>query len=433
MCPEGGYGDKEKKKMNRLKEFFAPTIYWSHRPKTYLSPAGYEAKLAELKETGIDITASKTKKSDWYIEGKTTYHESAKGKYRTLYVAEWHDGIHSPYTAVCNTLQGKQGAEMQEEMSGSKAGSLMRKAFREATGCTVCSAFGTVSSDEYMACVPKPIYYLNQVYTGQEIASVGMIDNCSMYPGSMTGKLPDAHTAVRIAGYARPTEEYPFAFYLTSHNCAEYGVFDTHDYVYRGNAFGLLSRKNGQPMYRRVSNDEEVTVLMKPSKYTWDKAIEGIFARKLAGDKVAKAILNKGIGSLHRNPKGMKREVDSLNLYYHICAIILGRANAKQLSMYDTIHNNGGRVITMIVDSIVYVGNKEYGTTDKQLGKFHQDYTDCHFISADAVNRYVIWDDDGIKKCVVGGIENPTINQPKDILNYMRRLRVVNTIGRKNK
>ena len=399
------------------------TIYWSHRPKHILSPAEYEAKLKELKETGIDITASKSKKIDWFISGNTTYHEDIKGKYHTLYIAEWWEEHHYTFTCVCNVLQGKQGAEMQAEMSGSKAGSLMRKAFKEATGSTVCSAFGTVCSDEYMFCVPKPIYYLNQAYTGKEIASVGMIDNCSMYPGSMTGKLPDAHTAVRIAGYAAPTEEYPFAFYLTSHHCAEYGVFDTHDYITRGNAFGLLARNNGQPMYRRVSKDEEVTVLMKPSKYTWDKAIEGIFARKLAGDKVAKAILNKGIGSLHRNPKGMKKHVDSLNLYYHICAIILGRANAKQLSMYDAVHNDGGRVITMIVDSIVYEGNKVYGTTDKQLGKFHQDYTDCHFISADAVNRYVIWDNTGIKKCVVGGIENPTINQPKDILNYRRKKR----------
>ena len=114
----------------------------------------------------------------------------------------------------------------------------------------------------------------------------------------------------------------------------------------------------------------------------------------------------------------MKKHVESLNLYYHVCAIILGRANAKLLSMYDSIHKDGEKVITMIVDSIVYAGNKVYGIKEKKLGQFHQDYTNCHFLSADAVNRYVIWDETGIKKCVVGGIENPTINQPKDILNY---------------
>lgn len=399
------------------------TIYWSRRPKHIFSPAEYDAKLSELKKKGIDITESKTKKSDWFIYGKTTYHEEIKGKYRNLYVAEWWEEHHYTYTCVCNVLQGKQGAEMQKEMNGSKAGSLLRKAFRESTGSTICSAFGTVCSEEYMACVPRPIYYLNKALTCQEISCVGMIDNCSMYPGCMKGQLPDSHTAVRVDGYAAPTEEYPFAFYLTSHHCAEYGVFDTHDYLMQGDIFGLLKRKNGQPMYRCVSKKEEVTVLMKSSEKQWDDAIDGIFARKQAGSTVAKAILNKGIGSLHRNPNGMAKHVEYLNLYYHVCAIILGRANAKLLSMYERIHTDGEKVITMIVDSIVYEGDKVYGIKEKKLGQFHQDYTSCHFIAADAINRYVIWDETGIKKCVVGGIENATINQPKDILNYRSKKR----------
>ena len=271
------------------------TIYWSRRPKHILSPAEYDAKLSELKATSIDVTASKSKKSDWFIDGKTTYHEEIKGKYRNLYVAEWWEEHHYTFTCVCNVLQGKQGAEMQKEMNGSKAGSLLRKAFHESTGSTICSAFGTVCSDEYMACVPRPIYYLNKAFTCQEIACVGMIDNCSMYPGCMKGQLPDSHTAVRVNGYAKPTNEFPFAFYLSSHHCAEYGVFDTHDYLMQGDKFGLLKRKNGQPMYRSVSKEEEVTVLMKSSEKQWDDAIEGIFARKQAGSTVAKAILNKGI------------------------------------------------------------------------------------------------------------------------------------------
>ena len=112
--------------------------------------------------------------------------------------------------------------------TGSKAISLVLDKFTEVTGSTFCKAFGTVE-ERFKRNVPKQFIYTNPKHLNKQ-KRLGSIDACSHYPANMRGRLPDAHTAIVVKGRVEPSEEYPFAFYKSGH-CAEYQVFDTHNWL----------------------------------------------------------------------------------------------------------------------------------------------------------------------------------------------------------
>ena len=76
----------------------------------------------------------------------------------------------------------------------------------------------------------------------------------------------------------QPTEEYPFAFYASGH-CAEYGVFDTHEWL-GSPLFPYLFRLDQREDYafNPLSDEEELTILMKASDYTMDSVWNYFYA-----------------------------------------------------------------------------------------------------------------------------------------------------------
>lgn len=374
-----------------------------------------EDKIKSLvKHGGVDVTTSKSKREDW-LKNKVSYHLDKGKRSSTLYVRE-----NNEYRRYLTKEEG-----IDRDITPAVCGTELRKVFTEKTGVTLKKAFGTTSSNDIRLCCPKPLYYINNKYCNVTLDNVSGLDVVSMYPACVRGNLPDAHTAIEVNGRVEPSKEYPFAFYLKSHHCAEYGVFDTHEYM--GIKFDAELHKwlcynslKKQCMYNYVADKDEVTVLMKASSYTFDSTMASFMQRKLNGDTLAKAVMNIGLGTLHKNPdrqKGLKKGKE-IQSYYHFCAIMQGRANALQIRTMNDIKRHGGTILQAIVDSIIYIDecDTSYGTKEKVFGEYHLDYKNCRFRMANIINRYVVADDSGIIKVRLSGdFDKDLINKVEDI------------------
>lgn len=367
-----------------------------------------------VKAGGVDVTDSKTKREDW-LKNKISYHLDKGKRSSTLYVRE-----NNEYRRYLTKEES-----IDRDITPAVCGTELRKVFTEKTGVTLKKAFGTTSSNDIRLCCPKPLYYINNKYCNVTLDNVSGLDVVSMFPSCVRGNLPDAHTAIEVKGRVEPSEEYPFAFYLKSHHCAEYKVFDTHEYM--GIKFDAELHKwlcynslKKHCLYEYVDDKDEVTVLMKPSAYTFDATMESFMQRKLNGDTLAKAVMNIGLGTLHKNPdrqKGLKKGKE-IQSYYHFCAIMQGRANALQLKTMNDIKKHGGIILQAIVDSIIYIDDCDinYGTKEKVFGKYHLDYKNCKFRMANIINRYVVADDSGIIKVRLSGdFDKDLIKKVEDI------------------
>ena len=399
--------------------FMLPKVYryikWYLTDIETVDNAFIEAKVKKLiKHGGVDVTSSKSKREDWN-ENEISYHLDRKKNSCILYVKE-----NNKFKRYIAKLESST-----EDITPAMCGTELRKVFKEKTGVTLNKAFGTTSSNDIRLCCPKPLYYINRGYCNITLDNVTGIDVVSMYPSCVRGNLPDAHTAIEVKGRVEPSEEYPFAFYLKSHHCAEYGVFDTHDYMsfdfdlelYKWLCFNSLKKCC---MYNIIDDEDEVTVLMKPSSYSFDATMETFMERKMNGDTLAKAVMNIGLGTLHKNPdrqKGM-RKGEEIHSYYHFCAIMQGRANAMQLKTIADIKNHKGIVLQAIVDSIIYIDDckVDYGTTEKVFGQYHLDYKKYKFRMANIINRYVVSDGKEIVKVRLSGdFDKDTIKRLEDI------------------
>lgn len=396
-------------------------IKWYIQNLYLVSEKELDKKLGSLiRRGGVDVTESKCNIEDW-IKNKISYHLDIKKNTKTLYV----------YDYKCNEHFARYTTKIEnnnDDITPSECGTELRKVFQDKTGVTLKKAFGTTSSSDIRLCVPKPLYYINYNYCNKTLHNVSGIDVTSMYPSCVKGALPDAHTAIEKEGRIKPTEEYPFAFYLKSHHCAEYGVFDTHDYTsidFDSTLFKFLcwNSLKKELIYKNVKDEEEITILMKPSKYTFDETIDSIMERKKNGDPLAKAVMNIGLGTLHKNPdkqKGLKRG-KNIQSYYHFCAIMQGRANSKQINTMNEIRKNGGIVLQSIVDSIIYIDycHKEFGINEKILGEYHLDYKRKDFRMANVLNRYVVSDNNELIKIrLSGNFDSTEIKNIEDIDNY---------------
>lgn len=374
-----------------------------------------EDKVSKLiKAGGVDVTSSKSKREDW-LKNKISYHLDKKKNSCTLYVRE-----NNEYKRYLTKLESST-----KDITPGMCGTELRKVFTEKTGVTLKKAFGTTSSNDIRLCSPKPLYYINPKYCNKTLDNVSGIDVVSMYPACVRGNLPDAHTAIEVKGRVDPTKEYPFAFYIKSHHCAEYGVFDTHDYMSikfdpELNKWLCYNSLKSSCMYNVIDDEDEVTVLMKPSKYSFDSTMNTFMERKMNGDTLAKAVMNIGLGTLHKNPdrqKGMKKGKE-IQGYYHFCAIMQGRANAMQLRTIADIKRHNGTVLQAIVDSIIYIDDckVDYGTTEKVFGQYHLDYKKYKFRMANVLNRYVVSDGKEIVKVRLSGdFDKDTIKKMEDI------------------
>lgn len=378
--------------MNKL-EHQIKYIYWSKESiAVHLTQEEFSEKIKSLEGyTRINYTTSRTPYRD------KVYAIKKKHNYLTLYMRE--DNKYIRYTT--NWFDSDK-----VQSRGSNAIHLVFNKFSELTHTTMKSAFGTVG-EEFKRCIPKQFTYQNTRYFDRQIRA-SSIDACSHYPASMSGRLPDSHTAMSVRGTVEPNAEYPFAFYIKSGHCAEYGVFDTHDwYSYDKSLWTSLFRLSKTDEYRHetIKRDEDITILMKSASYSLFDTFNYYYQNKEKCDsdskeyQDAKLVMNASIGMMHqKNYKNYR--------YAHLVAIALCRANQKIL---DTITNIGlVKIVQVCVDGIIYLGDKKYGSDTKALGKYYQEFTGITG-KVSSLNRYIFMSDDNVIK-----FKTQCMNRTKD-------------------
>lgn len=383
-------------------------IFWKNE-ETYkiIKINDFEEKLKYYRKNG-HLVEHKTIRKEW---DELAYYFEEKGYYHHLYT---YEGVGKYVHYSCNSFDdSKNKVEVRTARTGRNSNRIEQKLFKEFNGVTERVAFGYCDRELIYNCIPKQLYYINKKYLHKNLTGISKVDYSSHYPDNMRGQMPDWKTSKQFKGRVEPTEEYPFAFYVKSGMCAEYGRFDMHDWLNSRYVFQLFGNR-----YTPIEDDDDITILCKASKYTFDKVIEHLYEKKQKGEQIdgidAKMVLNASIGFKHlSNKKNKRSRLD------HIAAIVLGRANQQMLDIVDIL---GDRVLQIIVDGIIYKGKMEIGVKEKYLGALRQEITDCDFRMR-GTNQYIFFKDG---KCICechGGLnDNLKTEKLEDIEEWRRVL-----------
>lgn len=403
------------------------------------------SKLDELKEKRRKIGEGKKfpliKRALFELD---TYQITVFGDYVRVYLYE-----KSGYIIYTNNMKDlNKNSEDYQKKTKLRPDLLFEDKFRELNGLTLRKAFGYVEAT-FKACIPKQFYYINEKFRSdtQRIRKVvaSSIDASSQYPSGCLGRLPDAHTGVKVDHYVAPSEEWPFAFYSDGH-CAEYGVFDTRKWLYSD--FGAyLFRFDQSHKYCLLDlpDDKIETILMKPSEYTMDETWKYFYGQKQKCEKgtveyeEAKDVMNMCIGMWHRKDKDEKPngyDYDNHGSFRlaHIVAVAIARGNQKILNkIYDDI--GPANVLHVCVDGIIYKGGYKQGIDETRFGEFAQEFINCDFIMTD-YNNYIAMQDGECVKFKHGSfdlLDGEAIDESKeftveDLFKLSRKDRVVNHI-----
>lgn len=322
------------------------------------------------------------------------YSIRSNGNYLTLYLRENNKYIR--YSTNCfDTSKNLQ-------KTGNAIG-VVGDDFQERNGVTLSYAFGT-TKEEFKRCIPKQLYYLDSRCLNKAL-KMSSIDGCSQYPANICGRLPDSHTAKRLPGTVKPSEEYPFAFYVKSGHCAEYGVFDTHDwyqYTKLLNSGSLFRNeiKHEEWALNHISPEEDETVLMKASEFELTETYQHFFDVKetFKHDSEeylkSKLVLNKSIGQMHERKYTAHR-------YAHLVAIAIARANNKMIKKAYDIGIN--YVAQICVDGILYRGSKQQGVSNRCFGAFWQEF-EGEMTKISSFNRFVALSGQNVIKAKWSGV-----------------------------
>ena len=273
--------------------------------------------------------------------------------------------------------------------------SKVRAKFENITNSSFVRAFGTANKN-ILRCIPKQFYWAN---SAPYVGNINSVDYSSQYPCNLGGLLPNSHGAIEIKGTVKPSKDYPFAFYINSGHIAIYNELDTHNWIYskfKDNLFRYKTyRKDYDDRFKDILPDEDVTILMKASKYNLKETYEYFYNIKQTYDKgtkeydEAKLVLNASIGQMHR-----KRYVKD-DKYAHLAAVTIARSNNNMLLLTKSLKISD--ILQIQVDGILYKGDMKLGVDDVYLGAPVQE----------AYNNICRWDKLGVymiitdNKCII--------------------------------
>lgn len=361
-------------------------IYWSK-----------ESKMEIITNEQMEDLLQRLKKKKWKVIAPTTdrdayngreYSVSKEGDYRRVYL---YDKKENKYKRFSTNIHDDTKNSRDDSLKGKgyKAISMLQDYFKQVNGVSFKTAFNTVG-ELYKICIPKPLLYQNSDFYGH-ILRTSSVDVGSSYPANICGLLPDAHTSIKKEGTVAPNAEYPFAFYVKSGHLAQYGVFDTHKWLFNNYSQRLFRFGEDEEFHINIiSKDDDETILMKASKYQLTSTMEHFYKIKESFKHdspdylQAKLIMNSSIGMMH------KKEYNEYK-YAHLSAVCIARANQELLNMLARINKND--VIQACVDGVMYIGD-QMAPNEKKFGKFHQEYTNKETLVT-AWLKYIVMDDDG--------------------------------------
>ncbi len=389
-------------------------IYWSKcTTLEHVTNDELAEVIEKLKKSGLEQIPYTTRMTDY----ENGFALKSHGRYLDLYyynsdMADIAAGFHHLTT---NIKDNKKNINYNNTYSGRDAFNAVSDDFKKRTGKTIQQAFGT-AEEEFKTCIPKQFYFINESLTNR-VMTMSSCDFCSQYPSNLCGLLPDAHSSKIINGTVEPNEEYPFAFYLKSGHCAQYKEFDTHDWTPSLFSYFLFGKKESWNGNKSIKPKDDITVLMKASKYSFDEEMKYYYAQR-HNNPLAKLVMNAFIGFLHKNNYRSNKQA-------HIAAIVIARANNKMLYLAEKIGFEN--VVHIAVDGIIYLGNEVYGTSVKALNELNQEVIGAKTMVMGA-NSYVMEKDGKVVKFKHGaynarydGIDIEICNSIKDMKQWHRK------------
>lgn len=352
---------------------------------------------------------SKTKRADWTIG---SWREMKKGTDQYAhYVLNVHpaEGIYKTYYTKMSDDERNRMTIMMGGNPGTMAYKAVRDEFIKKYNTTFKKAFDTTES-EFRDCVPKQFYYINNRYC-KRMVKASAIDFCAQYPTNLCGTLPDGHERLILKGRIKPSEAYPFAFYVKSRCVAEFEKYDTHDWIDSRFAYNLLCQDQIKAIYN-TKDEDEITVLMKSSKFEFNDIMD-YFYEVRKKDPIAKIVMNAFIGMLHT-----KKYVN--HKYAHLAAISIARSNEKMRALAE---DELKEPIHICVDGCVYLDKIKIGTDSKGIGLCHQEFIDKLFYM-EQMNCYAVMnDDESIIKFRHGAFNSRTDGKNIEELNSIAEMK----------
>lgn len=270
------------------------------------------------------------------------------------------------------------GASADSVGAGSEGYHYINEAFEASqtkkTKVSIWKAFG---GQKYAAlnkaikeCVITQVDYANPKYLNTVIEGCFKSDVSSAYPSQLSKSLPTLHDHKIVDGYAQPTEEYPFAFYLNSHHVAIYDELDTRDLnssLYKQFYVAYDNEKYKWTPLDYISNENEKTVLCKACKYSLKDIFEDMYAHRKENPKF-KLWMNACIGYFHKN---------TAPFLSHIAAVVLARCAFDMVKRARQLKLEGNTVLLINTDSIIWKGKQSSLSTpadQKKMGSFAVEY-----------------------------------------------------------
>lgn len=357
------------------------TLRWKEIPCKKVTPEEYNQTIDMIHEEGlVEVGWSHARRFPYYA-GTFMFHKSP---YK--YELRWFDD-HGPQRIITGDYIS---TEQEDGITGLEAYNAFQRVWQKNSKTTLYRAFsGPKYHEEYRAiknCVPRQIGYCT--YQRERILHhCYKADVSSAFPFQASKSLPTLHDHKKVSGYAAPTEEYPFVFYIKSGHMAIYNELDTRKW--EGNQYYTMQWE--QNNYAKVPDCNEISIMCKASEYSLADTMKFFYDHRNS-HKENKMIMNATIGFFHRNGDPQLS---------HLAAVIIARSNQRMLTACNNLLDNGSNVLYIATDSIVWNGNySDIAVDEKGFGNFTYEGKDIEFYGLQ-VGAYQTRDKEGkvVTKC----------------------------------
>lgn len=338
-------------------------INWKEVPNLMISKDEFKKKLQFFKKHGHRVESSKTLLIKWAHD--LSWQVDKRFNSYNLYCRDT-DGVLKMYFTPIDESKYERAERLGDKSIGRNAFYTVSDRFRKENGISLRRAFGYVDKNRFEGMCPTASSAQNERYRNREVMGCFKADISSAYPYELTKTLPDSHRYKEVQGRVLPTEEYPFAFYMTSYHIAVYGEFDSHDWD--KHKFGVMQKR-----IHDVPDEEEVTILMKASSYSLKNIFQDLYEHR-AEHAENKIVMNAFIGFLHS--KGF---FPCKGLYMgHIAAVTIARLCERIYSVCDKLIEEGNTPLLIMTDSVAWMGRKsDVAENKKYLGSFSYEHENC--------------------------------------------------------